>query len=102
MAQYGFVALACASGFYFLAVLGSSLIDDEMGKTWGSLIGGALVLWIARKAGMPASFDALSVLVKSSPLHASVPWNAMALSAITSIMCTLSGLFAVRCRDFAA
>jgi hypothetical protein len=102
MLRYGMVVLACSSAFYFLAVLAASLFDDEVGKTWGSFIAGGVLLWIARRAGMPPSFDVWSATLATSPLHSSIPWTAMGVSAAASLILGLAALNVVQRREFSA
>ena len=102
MLRYGFVVLGCSSVFYFLAVLVASLIDEEMGKTWGSFFAGMVLLWLARRAGMPVSFDVWSALLASSPLHSLIPWPALGVSLISSVIFALGALFTVQRRDYSA
>jgi hypothetical protein len=102
MLRYGLVVLVCASAFYFLAVLAASLIDDEMGKTWGSFIAGGVLLWIARRAGMPPAFDLWSATLETSPLHSSIPWTAMGVSALLSTLLALAAVSVVQSREYSA
>jgi hypothetical protein len=98
--RYGFVVLTCSTVFYFLAVLAASLIDDEMGKTWGSFIAGGVILWTARRAGLPPSFDPWTALMASSPLHSTIPWTAIGVSIALSALLILASARVVQVREY--
>jgi hypothetical protein len=102
MLRYGLVVLSCASAFYFLAVLAASLIDDDLGKTWGSIAAAIFLLWLARRVGMPSAYNFGTALLNASPLRDSVPWSAITVSLAASVTLALAALKVVQRREFSA
>ena len=98
--RYALTVLTCATGFFGLSTLLSTVLD-QIWQIWGGMAAIFLSQWLFNKFGLPQSFNIFQAMGNSSPLVAPVlPWAAMCLSLCLGAAFFLAAIKVVQTREF--
>lgn len=95
-----FAAIVCTSCFHLLAVFLSTFLDEAW-QLRGSIIVVGIAWWACVKLSLPPSANIFGFLTAASPLVThTLPWPAMTISVILSVILFLAALKVVRNREY--
>jgi hypothetical protein len=93
-------AIACTACFYFISVLLATFLDDPW-QTFGAAFVAMVVWFIASRVSVPPRFNVFGFVGAASPLMThSLPWPAMAISLIASVVLFLAALKIAERREY--
>ncbi len=93
-------ALACVLCFYFMSVIIATVLD-EIWQTYGSYCLVGLAWWASTRLALPSSANIFSFSTDASPLIThSLPWPAMVISLVMSIVLFFTALVIVNTHEY--
>jgi hypothetical protein len=98
--KYVLTISICLCGFYFLAVLLATFLDDQF-QMWASILAIALLRWLAIKFPLPPSLNVFRAMGEGSPLIThTFPWASMGVSLGVSAILFWIALKIVEAREY--
>jgi hypothetical protein len=100
MFSYAVTLVACSSPIYFLSVALATFLDDQF-RVWGTMMTSVVLWWLSSRNKIPPSVDIFRCMGRDSPLMThTVPWTAIASSAVLAGALFLVALRIVKVREY--